>query len=492
MKPQRICVIGAGFSGLVTARTLREYGYTVHVFEKADSIGGVWHPANCYPGLRTQSPRDCYAFSDFPMPQDYPEFPNAAQIHRYLLAYADLHGLFSHISMATSVIAVTRGKEDPWEVRLRRQGDASEWVQGFDFVISCNGVFSRPSMPELPNRAEFEARGGTIFHSSQLHDIEPLRDRDVVVVGFGKSALDIAEASLPVARSTTIACHRTLWKVPRYFLGFINAKHFILSRLAEFWLPHYRMKGVQRAVHERLPWLVDFYWRLSERGIGLFLGLSRRDLRPEFPLRRSVGTCFGLAPADTFRALRSGRLKLRKGRIAGLTATGLRLADGAEITAQTIVLATGFVQECEFLDATMRAALFDGDGVPQLYRFLVCPDIPAFAVNGYNGGGASQLSAEIGARWIAQLLAGKLKLPDKQAMKDQIARDLAHRRSVIDTPRGLGYYAAPFMFTYFDQLLEDMGQQPADSGKSFWRRYFTAVDPRDYAPSSPTMPGETS
>lgn len=465
----------------MTSRTLRDYGYTVRVFEAADSIGGVWHPANRYPGLRTQSPRDCYAFSDFPMPADYPEFPDGARMHRYLLAYTNHHDLLSHISLATSVIGITRQDDATWSVRLRRQGDGIEWSEAFDFVVACNGVFSRPSIPALQGGAAFKAGGGVMVHSSQLNDLETLRGRDVVVVGFGKSALDIAEASLPVARSVSIVCNRTLWKVPRYLLGFVNAKHFILSRFAELWLPHYNMRGFRRFLHERLPRLVDLYWQMTEWSIGSYLGLSQERLRPEVPMRRSVGTCFGLAPADNFRALRSGRMALHKARIDTLTADGLILAGNKTIPAQAIVFATGFVQECDFLDAADHASLFDAGGVPQLYRLLINPGIPNFAVNGYNGGGASQLTAEIGARWIAEMLAGNLKLPDRKQMEAQIERDLAHRRSVVSMPRGLGYYTAPFMFSYLDQLLADMGLPPADSGKSPLRRYFTAIDPRDYA-----------
>ena len=479
MKSRRLCIVGAGLSGLVTARTLRDAGHEVSVFEKLPDLGGVWHPANRYPGLRTQSPRDAYAFSDFPMPREFPEFPDGAQVHRYLSAYAEHHNLTSHIRLNCAVNAITRTSEGRWLVRFSQDG-AAEASETFDFVVCCNGVFSRPSVPDLPNRTDFATAGGIAVHSSQLHDTAPLKDRDVIVVGFGKSALDIAEAALPLARSVTIVCHRTLWKVPRY-LGFINAKHFILSRFAELWVPHYTMQGLRRFLHTNTPWLVDLYWRLSEHGMGSFLGLLRPELRPDLPMRHSVGTCFGLAPSDNFRALRQGRIGLRKGRLECFTPDGLRLSDGTTIRAQTVVFATGFALDCPFLETTDRAALFDQRGVPQLYRLLVCPRIPNMAFNGYNGGGVSQLTAELGARWIAQLLAGGLVLPDVATMEAQIARDLAQRREVVHAPRGEGFYVAPFMFSYLDQLQADMGLPPADSGKSWWRRYFTAVDPSDYA-----------
>lgn len=481
MKPQRICIIGAGLSGLVTARTLREAGHSVSVFEKLPGLGGVWHPANRYPGLRTQSPRDAYAFSDFPMPQEFPEFPDGAQVHRYLTAYAEHHSLNSHIRLNCAVNAVTRLEDSRWHVRFVQNGEP-EQAETFDFVVCCNGVFSQPTAPNLPGRAEFEAAGGLAVHSSQLHDTGPLKDRDVIVVGFGKSALDIAEAALPLARSVTIVCHRTLWKVPRYLMGVINAKHFILSRFAELWLPHYTMRGLRRFLHTKTPWLVDLYWRLSEQGMGSVLGLLRPDLRPDLPLRHSVGTCFGLAPSDNFRALRQGRMRLRKGQLERLTATGLRMSDGSDLPAQTIVFATGFSLQCPFLDATERSLLFDARGVPQLYRQLLVPRIPNMAFNGYNGGGVSQLTAELGARWIAQMLAGGLVLPDVESMEAQIAKDVAQRRAVVHAARGEGFYVAPFMFSYLDQLQADMGRPPADHAKSWWRRYFTAIDPRDYRP----------
>ena len=481
MTVRRIAILGAGISGLVTARALAAAGNTVRVFEKSREIGGVWSPQRHYPGLRTQTPRDCYAFSDFPMPRDYPEFPNAMQMHRYLQSYADYHDISSHIELQTAVIRITSRTDGRpgWLLTVAGPGDSTR-NEPFDFVVVCNGVFSEPDLPALSGRDAFEAAGGTVHHSTGL-TVADLQGRDVVVVGFGKSALDIAEAALPVANRCTLVCSRTAWKVPRYLPGRINAKHFILSRFSEFWLPHPSMRGLRRFLHERLPRLVDLYWLASERALGRQLGLLSKRMRPPIRLRQSIGTCFGFAPDDNFRAIRKGKIGLHVGRVVDLTPQGVATADGVVIPAQTVVFATGFRLQCPFLATEQQTALFGTDGVPRLYRYLVCPEIRDMAFNGYNGGGASQLLSEIGARWIAQLVAGRLRLPDRREMDAAIDDEFALRRRLLPVARGLGYYTSPFMFAYLDQLLADMGEPPGDGARSWWRRLFTAIDPADFA-----------
>ncbi|MGB3559114.1 MAG: FAD-dependent oxidoreductase, partial [Geitlerinemataceae cyanobacterium] len=77
MKVNTVCVIGAGVSGLASAKVFLEEGYDITVFEKQKGLGGVWEKSRTYPGLTTQSPRDTYAFPDYPMPVSYPEWPSA-------------------------------------------------------------------------------------------------------------------------------------------------------------------------------------------------------------------------------------------------------------------------------------------------------------------------------------------------------------------------------------------------------------------------------
>ncbi|HYR11989.1 MAG TPA: NAD(P)/FAD-dependent oxidoreductase, partial [Longimicrobium sp.] len=200
---RRVGIIGAGISGLVTAKTLLEEGFEVTVFETEDEVGGVWARARRYPGVATQNPRDTYAFSDFPMPRSYPEFPSGEQVQAYLAAYADRFGVTEHVRFRTAVEhAAPRG--EGWTVRSRSLDDETTRTETFDFLAVCNGTFSTPSIPQIPGEDAFRQAGGTLLHSTRFNTTEQVRGRNVVVVGAGKSACDAAMAALKTAKRTSL------------------------------------------------------------------------------------------------------------------------------------------------------------------------------------------------------------------------------------------------------------------------------------------------
>ena len=142
---RKVCVVGAGISGLVAVKVLLGRGHDVAVVEKGGDLGGVWEPARSYPGVRTQTPRDLYRFSDFPMPADYPEWPTGAQMHAYLDAYAARFGLRPRMRFRTEVLFMLRRPYGGrgWSVTLRTPGSAPE-TERYDFVVVTTGQFNRP------------------------------------------------------------------------------------------------------------------------------------------------------------------------------------------------------------------------------------------------------------------------------------------------------------------------------------------------------------
>ena len=92
-------MIGAGISGLVAGKMLGDYGVPYTCFEASDRVGGNWAFGNpnghssAYRSLHIDTSKHRLSLKDFPMPEDYPDFPHHTQIKAYLDSYADALGL---------------------------------------------------------------------------------------------------------------------------------------------------------------------------------------------------------------------------------------------------------------------------------------------------------------------------------------------------------------------------------------------------------------
>jgi hypothetical protein len=289
----------------------------------------------------------------------------------------------------------------------------------------------------------------------------------------------MAEVALAHARSCTIVCRHVHWKFPRRLFGRVNIMRLVLSRFTEVWFPNPAGGSVQRFLHRWLRPLVGAYWAISERVIAGQVGLRDKRLRPQVPLRQA-SVCIGLAPVGGFTALSDGRIALRRGSVARLRADGLELDRGDVVPAQVAIFATGYQQDCAFLSPAQKSVLFNPDGAIRLYRALVNPDIPFMGFNGYNGVGACQITAEVGACWLVRFMEGRVAVPDRAAMHASIDAELALRARLVTTRLAGGYYVSPFTFGYLDQLLHDLGLPPADRDKPLLKWLFDPIDPRDY------------
>ena len=98
----RACVIGAGSSGIAAAKALYVAGVPFDCFEKGSVVGGNWVYDNpngqsaCYETLEINTSCPRMAYSDFPMPEDYPPYAAHHQVRDYFEAYVDHFGFRRH------------------------------------------------------------------------------------------------------------------------------------------------------------------------------------------------------------------------------------------------------------------------------------------------------------------------------------------------------------------------------------------------------------
>jgi hypothetical protein len=456
----RVAIIGAGVAGLATAKVLTQAGHDVTVFDKTPDVGGVWSRTRRYPGVTTQSPKAQYSLSDFPMPKDYPEWPNGAQVQAYFAAYAARFGLESTLRLNTEVTAARRDGDGRWTLDTRSAAGRAS-TESVDRLVVANGVFCEPAVPSYPGLEEFTAAGGRLCAGTAFHDAEDASGKHVLVVGYGKSACDVAAAISEVAASTDVIARQLLWKVPRKIGGFLNFKLLLLTRLGEALFRYLRLRGFEKFLHGPGDGLrgrmINSIGSVSVRQFGL----ARLGLVPAGRMEDIVRGAIGLATEGFFEGVVDGSIVVHRDRtIARLFAQDDRpfaeLSDGTTLPADLVVCATGFTQGVPFLSQDVQKQLLDERGNFMLYRQILPVDVPGLYFNGYNSSFFSPLNAEMAAVWIAADLAGAVPLPDAEIMRREVVDQLAFMDSATDTHHCRGTKIIPFSMHNVDEVLGDL------------------------------------
>jgi dimethylaniline monooxygenase (N-oxide forming) len=451
----RVCVIGAGIAGLVTAKVLRDDGFEVLVAETLPTIGGVWAPRT-YPGLRTNSTRETYAFSDFPYPAAADEFPTAEQVREYLEAYVEHFGLRPLLRLNTEVRTVSRtsgGAGDPtstFTVTVRRaDGTGREAGVQCDFVAVCNGVFSQPHVPAIDGRERF---AGPVLHSSELTDPVPLAGKRITVVGAGKSALDCARWAARHGRACTLVCRAPHWMMPRYFFGRIRWDKLIFTRFFEAFTRYHSLGPFESFLHGPAKAVVRLWWRAQTRLLRRSLGMPRH-LVPDYSLPTGFEN-IGVG-VEFYDALRRGQVVAKRARMSKFAGpTTIVLDTGERVESDVVIFATGWRQSTDFLSPELRDEVWRG-GKFHLYRHILPAREPRVGFVGYASSIACQLTSEIAAHWLSQCFRGELTLPSALEMEREIARVHAWADEVFPA-RSEGYFVGPFVAHYIDELMRDM------------------------------------
>lgn len=479
-----IAVIGGGIAGLVTAKTLRQFGHDVVVFEKEKEVGGVWASSRRYPGLTTQNPRETYAFADFPMPSSYPEWPTGRQMQAYLAAYVDHFGIGDAIRLDTQVLHVERAGAR-WRVAVRNLGTGAESDDLFDYVVVCNGIFSIPSVPQFPGSDAFKAAGGEILHTSEFTDIARVEGRHALVVGYGKSSCDAAVAIARTAASTRVVARHLIWKIPKKIGKVVNFKHLFLNRLGEGLFRYINVHGFERFLHgPGLP-LRNGMLGTVQAIISRQLGLKRIGLEPAGGLETIARSTVSLVTDGFYEGVADGTIGFSTGEIVELTAGRAWLSDGSTVPADVIVCGTGWHQRCDFLADDILARVTDARGNFRLYRSIIPVGTPGLLFNGYNSSFFSQLNAEVGALWIADFLGGGISLPGEAEQNAYIDSRLAWMEARTDGKHSKGTNIIPFSIHHIDELLEEMDLQlPLAMRLKHW---FVAIDAADYGGLLPRL-----
>ena len=212
---QKVCVIGAGSSGIASCQVLKARGIPFDCFEKGSGVGGNWRYDNdngmssAYQSLHINTSRNLMAYRTFPMPADYPDYPHHSQIARYFDDYVDHFGLRELITFRTEVTLVEPAPDGGWNVTT----DDGE-TRRYGAVMVANGHHWNPRWPDFPG-----AFDGPVAHAHHYRTPDGYEGKNVLVLGIGNSGVDIAVETSRVSRMTYLAMRRGAHIVPKYIRG---------------------------------------------------------------------------------------------------------------------------------------------------------------------------------------------------------------------------------------------------------------------------------
>ncbi|HEX2532648.1 MAG TPA: NAD(P)-binding domain-containing protein [Chitinophagaceae bacterium] len=476
---KRIGIIGAGISGLTTAKAFLQKGYAVTVIEKAGMIGGVWEPSRSYLGVATQTTRDEYAYSDFPMPAEYPMWPSGKQVQAYLESYATAFDIKKHISFHTEVLDL-RHEGGQWHMRIADTLDKRNTTVTFDFVAICTGTFHKPFVPDFPGAQSFRDAGGAILHSSQVKCPSLLKDKSVAVIGFAKSATDIATLAADISKTCTLIYRKAQWKVPRFFGNKINMKYLLFSRLSEAFFNGPRKTAGHKILHSAGKPIVWLQWRALEALLKKQFHLKACDMVPEHKIEDQISCALGVAPVGFYENVQSGKIVGKRTEIERFEGRNVILKNGEVIAPDLVVCGTGFTQELPFLEDRARNMIIDKDGNYRLFRNIVHPKVPNLGFVGFNSSLFSTLTSEIAARWLVAYASKELQLPTAEKMKEEMDYMARWRHSFRPYANVFkGTCIAPFNFKHLDTLMKDMGLKTKVSRSLF--EHLKPINPKDYS-----------
>jgi dimethylaniline monooxygenase (N-oxide forming) len=411
---EKVCIVGAGSSGITACQVLKARGIPYDCFEKGSMVGGNWRYENdngqssAYRSLHINSARKLMSYRAFPMPEDYPDYPSHWQVAKYFDDYVERFGLREGISFNTEVVAA-EPVDGEWEVTVQT-ADGERRSERYRAVLVANGHHWNPRWPEpaFPGSEDFS---GEQVHVHHYREPDVLVGKQVLVLGIGNSAVDVAVESSRIADKTFLAMRRGAYVIPKFLGGKpvdeatppvatllpMSVRRLFMARLLKLTVGEVTDYGLPKPDHK----LLEAHPTVSSE---LLPRIGHGDISVKPNIERFAG----------------GRT--------------IRFVDGSEEEIDLVVYCTGYRIAFPFLDP--RVFESEDNRMP-LYRRAAAPEQPGLYFIGFvQPLGPIMPIAEAQSEWVADLLQGRASLPVREEMLSEIsAHEKAMRKRFVASKR---------------------------------------------------------
>ncbi|NXE04212.1 FMO4 monooxygenase, partial [Lophotis ruficrista] len=443
---RRVAIIGAGVAGLASVKCCLDEGLEPTCFERSEDIGGVWRYTDSLDGGRvtvyrsiiTNTSKEMSCFSDFPCPEDFPNYLPHSLLLEYYRMYAQHFGLLQHIHFKTTALSVKKHPDfatsGQWEVVTETDGIQESHV--FDAVMVCTGRYQKPYLP-LASFPGIDTRfKGQYLHSWEYKDAEAFRGKRVLVVGTGSTGGDLSVELSRVAAKVFLSARSSTWVYSRvsdhgFPVDMVNTTRF--NHFLDWLLPSALLKRIRF-------WKFNSWFNHANYGLA-----STKSSYFKITLNEQLPFC-----------LLSGTIVL-KPNVKEFTESSAVFEDGTtEENIDVVLFATGYIFSFPFLEESVCSLSNDNRS---LYKYIFPPQLekPTLALIGLiQLTGSVMVGAEMQARWVTGIFAGQNKLPPTSRMM----ADVLKKSPVKRNPSERENLKISFI-SYIDEIASCAGVKPS-------------------------------
>lgn len=386
MTHRQVIIIGAGWSGIYALKHCLEEGLDAIILEKHSYPLGNWHytkkPGGVLRGTHAITSLIYMQPSDFPFPDDTPDFPHHDLVEEHMLNYIKHFKLEEYIHYNVTVKEVT--KNDYWEISTNKKDYDTQ-----NLIIATG----QTTIPNIPTEKVYEKFKGEKIHSSQFSEslLEKYKGKNVLVVGGGIESCDMACLFAQNSR-VGLSIRNGQWFQP-LILGAYEPADAFYSRFIHSIPPlYYTAKYF-------IGWVVEVIFGKGGSGV------------KEWSPKSRYFNGFYNKNRDVLRLVSKGDVAAH-GDIKSISDSTVEFADGSSFEADVIVFGTGYNTDksLDFMEKKYHAK----------YKLVFSVADTTLAYVGFARPyvGSIPFLSEIQARVVASKFAHKLVLPEEKTLRE--------------------------------------------------------------------------
>jgi dimethylaniline monooxygenase (N-oxide forming) len=395
-----VIIIGGGWAGIFTLKHCLEENLSCILIEKSSEYGGVWNVNNSpsvFPNTYSVTSKHYLSITDFPIPDNYPEFPHHSLVYKYMKSYVKHFNLYNYMSLDSKVERIV--KNNGWNVSYVKDG-VTHTIAGKQLAI-CTGQNSRCiQMPSI----DYSRFKGTIIHANDYNETfrqQHCVHKKVLVYGGSDTSADIADEltnnmySKDEKTTVILSFKKGRWIQRRNYGS--NPADMFYSRSLNSFIKMTR-KHTYLFYGNELP--LEFWW-----GKG---GSNVKEWQPEAGYLNS----YYIKSSNIVNKVSLGEI-IPKGNIETIHPNAVTFIDGTEEKIDTIIFATGYAgMNCMY---EIPESIKNGE----YYRHLFLVNDPSVVRVGFIRPYLTSIPMiiEMQSRYVAKVFSGKIQLPTQINMK---------------------------------------------------------------------------